>query len=730
MRKLNLAPQPSIINVVRAACMKIPRLSDLSSPWLSDSAEIFWVSRTAWSLEILARWQLEVRAKSSLNVWIPDYFCNAALEPLRKTGANLVFYPINLDYTLNRKHIAELTESQKPDIFIHVHYFGLPNRCPVSLDVSKKYGALLVEDAAHAMQPTNGIGDFGDCVLYSPHKHLPIPDGAALVMRKDGPSKLGENAFNLSLLRLTHEGILLRGRRPTLGNFLWTMKRVLQRLGYKSKLLVDESSEAASSVTPAKYTNPVMSNYSKGLLATVIDSLTEFTKSRQNRDVYWRSVFPADVARSLMDVDANAHSPYLTGFELSDVSKQGYSIADIERTGLTVLTWPDLPPEVLNNSKKHSHAILMKKNRFFLPVHPNLSISEMLNNINILRDKLIDKWEMKSVNEAEWLRSASNQSINNLLQSWPYGSAKAETVNWKVVRFVILDGDKKAVALVQAFEKKIPLFGSLIRISHGPTMLSRSDSRDYSADYSVAVSLILKYLDQVNCRVLQCSFDINQSQISEEHLRALGFNRVKGFCWGSGLIDLNFSEIELRQKLNSRWKRVLKKTVKNQIIIKKVEVTDEVMDTIISAYELAQGNKAYTGISSLLIRNLSKQCAEHWNFNIFVAYKKSEDGNLVEIGFRVCIRHGNTTTDFLVDVNDLGREFDASSALYWHAILYAKSSGCKWFDLGGLNEATPKGIADFKRGLNSTPYLLAGDWRFYNPPRFFKFLHRFLLVKR
>ena len=34
-----------------------------------------------------------------------------------------------------------------------------------------------------------------------------------------------------------------------------------------------------------------------------------------------------------------------------------------------------------------------------------------------------------------------------------------------------------------------------------------------------------------------------------------------------------------------------------------------------------------------------------------------------------------------------------------------------WFDIGGLDATTPKGIAHFKKGVQSDPYYLIGEWR-------------------
>jgi hypothetical protein len=40
-----------------------------------------------------------------------------------------------------------------------------------------------------------------------------------------------------------------------------------------------------------------------------------------------------------------------------------------------------------------------------------------------------------------------------------------------------------------------------------------------------------------------------------------------------------------------------------------------------------------------------------------------------------------------------------------------KKNGSMWFDVGGLNVETPKGIAHFKKGVQSDQYYLIGEWR-------------------
>ena len=47
-------------------------------------------------------------------------------------------------------------------------------------------------------------------------------------------------------------------------------------------------------------------------------------------------------------------------------------------------------------------------------------------------------------------------------------------------------------------------------------------------------------------------------------------------------------------------------------------------------------------------------------------------------------------------MNEYGREINANYQLFWHAIIYAKEKGKKFFDLGGITENTTKGILQFK----------------------------------
>ena len=111
------------------------------------------------------------------------------------------------------------------------------------------------------------------------------------------------------------------------------------------------------------------------------------------------------------------------------------------------------------------------------------------------------------------------------------------------------------------------------------------------------------------------------------------------------------------------------------------------------------------------LNDIFSQKGEGWEFTLFLANKKGYDGVDSSLGMLVSIRHGDTSTYFIGVTNDEGRSLHVNYVLLWEAILYAKQKGCDWFDIGGLNAITPKGIAHFKSGMNSKQYELVGEWR-------------------
>ena len=119
MKKLSFASQPSPGILISALFHKKNENSMMSTPWLRHDENVFWLSRTAYSLELIVLWQLKVRGKGKLIIWFPDYFCNAALEPLRNSSVSLMFYPITTEHGVVASDLEELAALGVPDIVVN-----------------------------------------------------------------------------------------------------------------------------------------------------------------------------------------------------------------------------------------------------------------------------------------------------------------------------------------------------------------------------------------------------------------------------------------------------------------------------------------------------------------------------------------------------------------------------------------------------------------------------------
>ena len=123
-------------------------------------------------------------------VILPSFTFSSTANAAVLCGAKLVFVDIRPD-TMNideTKIEAAITEKTKA--IIAVHYAGVACEMDALLDISKRYGLKLIEDAAQAVMSTyNGhyLGTIGDCGCYSFHetKNFSMGEGGAIVINHE-----------------------------------------------------------------------------------------------------------------------------------------------------------------------------------------------------------------------------------------------------------------------------------------------------------------------------------------------------------------------------------------------------------------------------------------------------------------------------------------------------------------------------------------------------------------
>jgi len=719
MRILTLSPLPKWRHLFSALLPSSMADRSLAAPWCRNGDKAFWFSRSAWSLAVVVRWWQRLNKKDRVTIWVPDFFCNASLQPLREMGVELMFYPVTDQLVPNIAACRDLASEDSPDIFILVHYFGQASSSQLIADFCKEQGAWLIEDAAHVLKPISGVGEVGDCVLYSPHKHLPIPDGAVLVVRKDGPAQFSEMNESMNILRELYVTMTESSKIPNYLLGLWLCKRMLQKLGVQSRTSIVKFREEASLDTP-HIRGYGVSSLAKRLLHRLNNSIDEIAYLREHNVMDWYHSLSLwnDIGTKFKPCK-NKSTPYLACFTTANENEAEAIFNQLQDWNLPILTWPDLPPEVIRNVKVHQTALTLRHTRLYLPVHQSIKQKQILTYGKKMIEKSAIKWQMKAITFEEWEEHWQHCIMTNLLQSWEYGTAKEETEGWQAKHFLIMNENAQAVALVQVLVKGLPVIGGIARINRGPLMLANHSGENKLSIKFLALTTLLREARRQRWWMMQIAPEFPNSDVVRKGLLSLGLRPQAGAAWASGLIDLSLSESELLGKLNRRWKRALRKVSDLGVTVKHEELTDLRLEELLDGYTDLQKRNNFTGINTSLIKGLSKLQSKEWACNLFVASRINEENELEELGYRLCIHHGNMVTDVLVSTNEKGRKTEANTALYWHAILHAKHIGCEWFDIGGLSEVgTPKGIAEFKKGLNAESYELAGEWRKYTVPFF------------
>ena len=171
---MTITPLPSWLSLI--SLFKTERLNSeqLLEEWINEDEVGGWLSKSAWSLAMIGLWKERQRTDKNkkLVIWIPDFFCNGSLTPLRSLDVELIFYQISHDFEPDYKSCRTEAKKNPPDIFLIVHYFGKVANGAAAKEFCVLNKCWLIEDAAHVLRPNNGIGKFGDFVLYRQHKLL------------------------------------------------------------------------------------------------------------------------------------------------------------------------------------------------------------------------------------------------------------------------------------------------------------------------------------------------------------------------------------------------------------------------------------------------------------------------------------------------------------------------------------------------------------------------------
>lgn len=139
------------------------------------------------------------------SVLVPNYICDSVTDAIKRAGFECEYFKINSDLSINLKDLKKKITSETSSVFI-CHYFGtfLSNKEVKFLKEIQSNGVTIIEDLSHALYTSNKEKiAFGDYIVASIRKWLPIPDGAVLASKlqiPEYPISKAENAYTLNYL--------------------------------------------------------------------------------------------------------------------------------------------------------------------------------------------------------------------------------------------------------------------------------------------------------------------------------------------------------------------------------------------------------------------------------------------------------------------------------------------------------------------------------------------------
>ena len=295
----------------------------------------------------------------------------------------------------------------------------------------------------------------------------------------------------------------------------------------------------------------------------------------------------------------------------------------------------------------------------------------------------------------------------NILQWTAYGEAKYGVEGFQIERKVVMKSGLP-IALYQILKKRLPLLGTVARINRGPLFLHDSiPSRENVMQ--LYRSLYEEWVVN-NQFYLQIAPNLPHDAANANVLRKTGFMPSDDPNWQSGWVSLEQSEEALRKGLQQKWRNMLNKSEKIEMVLHHVENEDD-LEVLLQEYDLFMKKRSFQSTSSALIRAMYRH-SPHMFYSVFARKEGEYHGAII------IVKHGDSATYLVGITSDKGRKTNANYLLLWNALLHCRQKGLKWFDVGGIDEVHTAGIAHFKKGLRFTPYQLVGEYEGYRGIRY------------
>ena len=160
--------------------------------WLEErtgAARAFLTTSGTHALDMAA---LLCRLEPGDEVILPSFTFSSTANAFVLAGATPVFVDIRPDTMNIDENCIEDAITERTRVICVMHYAGVACEMDTILDIARRHGLLVVEDAAQAVmstykgRPLGNVGDYG-CYSFHETKNYSMGEGGAILLRRDDP---------------------------------------------------------------------------------------------------------------------------------------------------------------------------------------------------------------------------------------------------------------------------------------------------------------------------------------------------------------------------------------------------------------------------------------------------------------------------------------------------------------------------------------------------------------
>ena len=284
-------------------------------------------------------------------IWLPAFYGYNTLAPLLASPAHLHYYAMTPELSPDWQSLeVEASQSGPPDLLVLVHYYGTEADGEEARRFADRHGALLFEDAAHAMLPAAGIGRYGHLACYSPRKYYDTFDGAVLV---------ANSAELTATLEAVAPAIPTRAAPRAIFRYkAWADRHLPWRRQHGP--LPPRSFDRDWDMRPKASPDVWMSRAASRTIERLGEAGAEAIRAREVADTaaierYVEAVTPLRALGRIPEV-----APYLVGFRGRDREETEAAYDLLRGAGANVGTWPSLPKVVRHNPERYGAALELR----------------------------------------------------------------------------------------------------------------------------------------------------------------------------------------------------------------------------------------------------------------------------------------------------------------------------------------------------------------------------------